>query len=247
MTLNLRMLGTGGAFANHFDNNNALFEENGFTLLVDCGITAPRALHEMGVDLGKIDAILISHLHTDHVGGLEELTFRMKFQLGKRPRLIVPEELEAPIWEHTLRGGLEYPEAGVTKLTDYYEVTVLKNRVPAELAPGFTIEALPTRHIPGKPSYSLVIQDKLFYSADMVFDRALLEEMVYGRSCRYLLHECQFTPPGIVHTTLEELLTLPQEMQKAIYLMHYEDDIESYIGHTGTMRFLRQRVPYEFD
>ncbi|WP_438433467.1 MBL fold metallo-hydrolase [Gorillibacterium sp. sgz500922] len=247
MTLNLRMLGTGGAFSKTYGNNNALFEENGFTLLVDCGITAPQALHDMGVELNAIDAILITHLHGDHVGGLEELTFRMKYQLGRKPRLILPKALAAPLWENTLRGGLEYPEDGLTQLSDFYELTLLENRKPAALAPGFLVEALPTRHIPGKPSFSLVLQEKLFYSADMIFDRPLLDEMVHGRGCRYLLHECQFTSPGVVHTTLDELLRLPRDYQEKMYLMHYGDEMEDYAGKTGAMRFLQRRVAYEFE
>jgi len=246
VALKLQMLGTGGAFAKTYGNNNALFAENGFTLLVDCGITAPRALHEMGIRLDEIDAILITHLHGDHVGGLEELTFRMKFQHGRKLRLILPQALAAPIWEHTLRGGLEYPEDGLTRLEDFYDLTLLENRKPAALAPGFTVEAVPTRHIPGKPSFSLVIQEKLFYSSDMVFDRPLLDELVRERGCRYLLHECQFASPGVVHTTLDELLGLPLDLQEKIFLMHYGDEMESYVGKIGAMRFLRQRVPYEF-
>jgi hypothetical protein len=44
----VQMIGTGSAFAKVFNNNNALLTVEGLSLLVDCGITAPKALHELG-------------------------------------------------------------------------------------------------------------------------------------------------------------------------------------------------------
>lgn len=41
MSLQLQMLGTGSAFAKKYFNNNALLGDGSFTLLIDCGITAP--------------------------------------------------------------------------------------------------------------------------------------------------------------------------------------------------------------
>ncbi len=53
---------------------NCIYVESGNTnLLVDCGLTAKgteKALHTIGVCPTQIDAILISHEHNDHVGGV---------------------------------------------------------------------------------------------------------------------------------------------------------------------------------
>ncbi len=45
MNLELQMIGTGSAFAKTYFNNNALLTDGAFTLLIDCGVTAPLALH----------------------------------------------------------------------------------------------------------------------------------------------------------------------------------------------------------
>ncbi|UUZ95900.1 MBL fold metallo-hydrolase [Paenibacillus sp. P25] len=73
MSLHIQMIGTGSAFAKRYYNNNALVRTEGFTLLIDCGVTAPRALYELNVPLTDIDAVLITHIHADHVGGSRSL------------------------------------------------------------------------------------------------------------------------------------------------------------------------------
>ncbi|MBC8080847.1 MAG: ribonuclease Z [Gorillibacterium sp.] len=247
MKLELYMLGTGGAFAKKYANNNGLFTCGDYTLLVDCGITAPRVLHEIGMELDRIDGILITHLHGDHVGGLEELAFRMKYIYGKKLRLLLPEALIEPIWENTLRGGMENRREGMNCLNDYFEVTPLAAHVSVELAPGFTIESLPTRHIPDKASVALILNEKMFFSSDTVFDRSLIDYVYYERGCKHLLHECQLTGPGVVHTALDDLLALPEEIQRATLLMHYGDEMERFTKQTGSMHFLLQQKLYTFD
>ncbi|MFD1176123.1 MBL fold metallo-hydrolase [Paenibacillus puldeungensis] len=242
MTLRLQMLGTGGAFAKKYFNNNGLLCTEDFTLLIDCGITAPLALHQLGKPLEKIDAILVTHIHGDHVGGLEELAFRMKFVYGKKPVLYVAESLAEPLWEHTLKGGLT--QEGIACLEDAFDVKLLREGEPTQLSPKLTVELIRTPHIPGKASYSLYINNEIFYSADMIFQPELLTKLVYERNCRKILHEVQLTGPGQVHTTLQELLSLPFDIQSKISLMHYGDEMESFIGATGEMSFLRQHEVY---
>ncbi|MBW5444737.1 MBL fold metallo-hydrolase [Cohnella sp. CFH 77786] len=239
------MLGTGSAFAKAFYNNNALLESGGRTLLVDCGITAPRALHELGKGFDEIDAVLVSHIHADHVGGLEEFAFQMKFIYRRKPVLYAADALIGPLWEHSLRGGLE--QDGGHSLHDYFEVRPLTPGTPAELLPGLKAELLLTPHIPNKPSYSILFNDHFFYTADMTFDRELLERLVKERGVKSIFHDCQLHPPGVVHADLARLLTLPEELQRIVYLMHYGDDQPEFVGRTGRMRFVEQHRTYTIE
>lgn len=243
MTLQLQMLGTGSAFAKQYYNNNALLRDHAYTLLIDCGVTAPAALHQLNISLGDIDAVLITHIHADHVGGLEELAFRMKFSYQRKMTLYVAEDLAGPLWENTLKGGL-YQEGEITMLEDIFDVRLLKPYSPVKLSDQIKIELIPTEHIAGKPSYSLYMNDSIFYSSDMQFDPKLLEKLVYDRSCQTILHECQLTGNGEVHTTLAELLSLPEDLQRITYLMHYGDEREEYNDSIGEMTFLEQHVVY---
>ncbi|MEF2964599.1 MBL fold metallo-hydrolase [Paenibacillus sp. M1] len=242
MALRLQMLGTGGAFAKKYFNNNGLLYADDFTLLIDCGITAPLALHQTGVSLDKIDAVLVTHIHGDHVGGLEEFAFRMKYGYGRKPVLYIADKLVAPLWENTLKGGLS--QEGIASLEDAFEVRTLTEGTVHSLSPSLKVEIMQTPHIPGKASYSLYFNGEIFYSADKTFQPDLLTRLVEQRNCRKILHEVQLTGPGEVHTTLDELLSLPAALREKIMLMHYGDEMEDYIGRTKEMEFLRQHEIY---
>lgn len=239
MNLELQMIGTGSAFAKTYFNNNALLTDGAFTLLIDCGVTAPLALHRLGKSFDDVDAVLITHIHADHVGGLEELAFKMKFTYKRKIKLYIAETLVTVLWEHSLRGGL-YQEGEITCLEDLFEVCPLAPEQAYDISGHIRVELIPTRHIPGKNSYSLFINERLFYSADMVYDPGLLQQLVERRGCRMIMHDCQLEGPGEVHTTLDELMRLPEQIRSITYLMHYADNKDDFVGKTGGMAFIEQ-------
>src|SRR5690606_39016499 len=131
LTLQIQMIGTGSAFAKKYFNNNALVYTEGCTLLIDCGITAPLALHQAGINVDAIDAVLITHLHGDHVGGLEELAFQMLYTFKKKPLLYIMDTLVEPLWENCLKAGMD--DAGRMALESYFEVVVMKEGDPCKI------------------------------------------------------------------------------------------------------------------
>ncbi|WP_274361610.1 MBL fold metallo-hydrolase [Paenibacillus thermotolerans] len=247
MSVEVTMIGTGSAFAKRYFNNNALVKVDGYQLLLDCGVTAPYALHRLDVGFTDIDALLVTHIHGDHVGGLEEFAFQMMFKYRKKPVLYVPSTIVETLWNSTLKGAMEVVEQGLDTLDAYFQVIPVEPRKPTALSEGLTVELIPTLHIPGRPSYGVLMNDTLFYSSDLVFDEALLTSMIDEGRCRHIMHDCQLIGKGEVHTTLTELLSLPPRIQERIWLMHYGDEMEQFVGQTGLMKFIEQHKPYRFE
>lgn len=244
--MDIVMLGCGSAFAKEFYNNNAVVYAGERKLLLDCGTTAHVAMRRIGLTLTDIDGVLITHIHADHVGGLEELAFQLKFSYKRRIPLYIADTLTGILWDHCLRGGLE--QDGFTSLSDYFDVRPMQEGVPVEVLPGLKAELLRTQHIPGKLSYSVLFGDhSFFYSSDMIFMPELLESLVRERGVKKIFHDCQLEPPGVVHTCLPQLLTLPDELQRIIGLMHYGDTQPDYVGRTGQMSFIEQHRRYTID
>ncbi|MBB6671094.1 MBL fold metallo-hydrolase [Cohnella nanjingensis] len=242
--MDIQMLGCGSAFAKTFYNNNAIVYAGGKKLLIDCGTTAPLALHRLGMSLAEVDAFLISHIHADHIGGLEEVAFQYKFLYQRKPTLYIADTLPDLLWERSLRGGLEQEE--LHRLEDYFDLRPLREGEKTQVLPGLTAELLRTTHIPDKRSYSILLNDTFFYTADMVFDPDLLQSLVLDRGVETIFHDCQLHPPGVVHACLPQLLTLPEELQRRIYLMHYGDAQPEFVGRTGQMTFVEQQRVYSF-
>jgi ribonuclease BN (tRNA processing enzyme) len=57
-------------------------------VLLDCGATSLTALKGLGLDPGEVTAVLVSHLHGDHFGGLPFLILDGQFSRRSRPLAI---------------------------------------------------------------------------------------------------------------------------------------------------------------
>ena len=71
--MRLIFLGTGSAFTLENYQSNMLVEAQEGLLLIDCGGDARHSLARRGWTALDITDIYISHLHADHIGGLEWL------------------------------------------------------------------------------------------------------------------------------------------------------------------------------
>jgi len=228
--LKVRMVGTGSAFSKRFGNTSALVEfPSGYNLLLDCGHTVPKGLHDLNISLQDIDGIFISHLHADHVGGLEEVALYNKFVLGGRKMdLIVPMSLLKPLWENCLKAGLA---TDGDSLSDYFNVQVMYTSADHAIfsAIGDTkLRLYETEHVEGMDSYAIGIGDDLFYSADTIFDINLIK--LAAKNYKAIFHDCQMTKASSnnVHASIEEMMTLPMDIQAKLYLMHYGDNIDDF-------------------
>jgi len=251
--LEIFFLGTGTAFSKLYNNNIIIIKGN-TSILVDFGITGPRALGEVaGLSYKDISTLLPTHSHADHIGGIENLALHHRYLNQNHPsklKIIINEEYQKVLWDRSLRGGMEWNESNYkgTKLTfdDYFEAVrpdiKTKNGEKNYSLDynGIKLEFVPTNHIPDNAktvkqafiSFGLFIDGKVLFTGDTKFDPEIINK--YSKKAEIIFHDCSFTD-NPVHTPLSKLRTLPDELKKRIYLMHFEDnwkdiDVKDFAG-----------------
>jgi ribonuclease BN (tRNA processing enzyme) len=78
-------LGTGDAFCNGGRLHTAFHvAADGYQALIDCGATTIAVMRHLQMDVAAIDAIVVSHLHGDHFGGIPFLILDGQFRRRER-------------------------------------------------------------------------------------------------------------------------------------------------------------------
>jgi len=264
--LEMVFLGTGTAFSQSIYNNNVIIIKGDTHILVDFGYSAPLALEQhTGLSPLDIEAFLPTHSHADHIGGVEYLVLYNRYvgtQVLNKPKLklITTKKYMNVLWNNSLRGGLEWNElsqGGKMQLEDYFDIVLaepihLRKRTRYKLNfKGIELEMFGTNHIPDSAktqkqaflSYGLMIDNRVMYTSDTKFDPDLLK--MYADRAEIIFHDCS-TKKNPVHTSVEELSTLPEKWKEKIIMMHYnEENIEA--EKYGFRGIARHGVRYIFD
>ncbi len=99
-SVSLRCVGSGDAFGSGGRLQSCYhLSFYGGQMLLDCGSTSLVGLQRCGIDPNEIDAILVSHLHGDHFGGIPYLLLEGKY-VGQRSRpltLLGPKGLKKQV------------------------------------------------------------------------------------------------------------------------------------------------------
>ena len=86
----IRILGCGDAFGTGGRlHTSFLLDAPGTRILIDCGASTLIALHRYQINPATIDAVVLSHLHGDHFGGLPFLLLDAAFVTRRKRPLIV--------------------------------------------------------------------------------------------------------------------------------------------------------------
>jgi ribonuclease BN (tRNA processing enzyme) len=135
--LRVLALGVGSAFSTRMYQSNFIIIKGQTALFADFGSMVTLRMAEFGLTCHDVKDLLITHSHSDHIGSLEELALRRRYeapfmenarganesgeqyqqrvrelrQEGRyRPNLYVPESYARDLWEMSLRGGLAFSE-----------------------------------------------------------------------------------------------------------------------------------------
>jgi ribonuclease BN (tRNA processing enzyme) len=174
--MRVKIVGCGDAFGSGGRTNTCFWLETAKGLLtVDFGASALPTLKAHKLDLNRIDAIVLSHLHGDHFGGLPFLLLDYQFLARReRPLLIAGP----PGTRARLEAAMEvlFPKSSGTKWRFPWSVQEIAVGVASDVL-GHTLLTAEVIHQSGAPSTALRLSDgaKTFaYSGDTEWTDALL-------------------------------------------------------------------------
>lgn len=228
--MHLLFLGSGSAHTvgtDNFQSNMLLCTGNGRRLLIDCGSDIRWSLARQGLTHREITDIYISHLHADHIGGLEYIGFKTRFDPAcRRPRLYLAASLAGPLWDRSLRGGMGVITDGNTTLDDFFEVVAVPTRESFEWE-DVRLEVVPVEHVVSPQatvySHGLLIDTgalRVLVTTDMRFDAQGLAPH-YERA-DLIFQDCEtggYTTD--IHAHYDQLRGLPAEVRAKMWLYDY--------------------------
>jgi ribonuclease BN (tRNA processing enzyme) len=224
------VLGVGDAFSEKYRPTSLLLSCDDFLLAIDCPDMYRSVLRGASersgrnLSIEKIDHVLITHVHGDHMNGLEGAAFFKRFTEGKRLTLISSPEVREVIWDQRLVASMGTIWEGSNRRTipfgEFFEHIPLSWEGVTVVGP-FRIRARRTRH-PLPTSALLVEADGrlLGYSCDTDFDPELID---FLEPADLILHE---TGPSPVHASYSDLASLPEDLRSKMRLIHYPDDFD---------------------
>ena len=198
--MKLTIAGSGDAFGSGGRLNTCFFLETAkAALLVDCGASAMPALKGQGIDPNRIDAIMLSHLHGDHFGGLPFFLLDAQFLARREKPLLIAGP---PGSRARLDAALEvfFPKSTGSKWRFPWRVEEIAVGVATDVL-GHSLLTAEVIHQSGAPSTALRLSDgeRVFaYSGDTEWTDALLPIARGRRSVHVrVLCLCRQSSPAI--------------------------------------------------
>jgi ribonuclease BN (tRNA processing enzyme) len=228
--LEVLVLGVGDTFSELHHSTALLLECAGFRLAIDCPDQYRAVLKDAAqksgrvLSLSDIDHVLITHVHGDHMNGLEGAAFFKHFVDRKRLQLITAPEVREQIWDQRLKASMGVlwngSEHRDMSFDSYFEHVPLSWAEPIGVGP-FRIRARRTvHHVPTSALFIEAGGRSLGYSADTAFDPELI---AFLEPADLIIHETNLGP---AHTPYAALAALPAALRHKMRLIHYPDGFD---------------------
>jgi phosphoribosyl 1,2-cyclic phosphodiesterase len=229
------VLGVGGAFTDWFYHTNYLVEVPGVRMLIDGGTTLRYSLMAAGYIVRDIDRVVLTHFHSDHVGGLEELAQRCRYMYQHRPAIFaMADQIPLLTSLFALHGA---------KTEDYFNI--ITGETPMIITDSdegqFQLEYFSTKGLHAEVTSNYIVglrrTDRLNHVTRVVFtgdigpiEQSNLGTLVADPDTIAVFHDCYTGKvPSHDHPSLEQLERFyPPAQRSKIHLIHYGDNISEY-------------------
>ncbi len=250
--MRLTFLGVAGFLSDGFQSNMLLDIDNGKTLLLDCGTDIKHSLKAANRKVDEIDAVYISHLHGDHMGGLEWLAFYTYFVTKKKIDLLIHESLLSDLWS-MVSPSMSNHKGKYLKIDDYFNVKTFGEKKISFSFDVLAFQAIRLRHVAGKyqnlysyalmadNSYTINGKEGLFYIS---FDT----DEIIRHQAKYIFYDCDVMNLDGVHPNYKDLKEIEGSIKKKMWLYHYTDlgaDMPDAVAD-GFAGFVKQGQIFDF-
>lgn len=219
--MHLRFLGVGNAAAHELGNAAAVLEDadGAPLLLIDCG---PTVLPAFIARYGELPAALfITHTHLDHVGGLENLFYRLACDATDLPpvRLYLPADLVARLHQQLGEDLYKLAEGGVNFWDRFQLVPVGEHFWHA----GHAFDVFAVDHHGYRTAFGLALPGYFVYTGDT---RPIPQQLArFAAGGEPVFHDCSLRG-NPSHTGADDLeRCYSAELRARLVLYHYESSL----------------------
>ena len=166
----------------------------GARILIDCGSGVTQRLLEHGLPGSEIDALLLTHLHSDHIVDLFQLIISSWHQGRLRPQKIFGPpgtrdyvDQLLMLWKAELRQRIAHEQRTSTKALEV-DVTEIKDGDELNFG-NLWVKTVTVMHLPVRHAFGFVFETaegKAVISGDTIYCPALIEA---AKGADVLLHE----------------------------------------------------------
>lgn len=172
--MEIRFVGSGDAFGSGGRFQTCIrLQARGYTALVDCGATSLTALKAQHLDPGEVDAVVLSHLHGDHFGGLPFLVLDGQFSHRTKNLTVLGPTGTA----HRLHAAMEALYPGSASVHRRFDLDVVELDGAGGTGP-LTVHSWEVDHASGAPALAVRVclgGATFGYSGDTAWTSVLIE------------------------------------------------------------------------
>jgi ribonuclease BN (tRNA processing enzyme) len=193
-------------------------------VLLDCGPSSLIGLRRLGLTPASIDAVLVSHLHGDHFGGIPFLILDQQFARRERPLLLAGP----PGLSQRMMAAMEVLFPGSSAVQRRFDVLTIElaERTTTTIGP-LEVTAFEVVHASGAPSYGLRVrcEDKIIaYSGDTEWTETLVD--LASEADLFICEAYAFEKPVKYHLSYSTLAQhLGQLRCRRLVLTHMSPDM----------------------